>query len=70
MSKGDFRPGFMIDLQQKDLRLVLQSAQEQKISLPAASLVHQLFSAAQASGHGRDGTQALFLVLEKLANLH
>jgi len=70
MSKGDFRPGFMIDLQQKDLRLVLQSAEEQKISLPAASLVHQLFSAAQASGHGRDGTQALFLVLEKLANLH
>jgi len=32
--------------------------------------VHQLFSAAQAAGHGREGTQALFAVLEKLANIH
>lgn len=70
MIQDDFRPGFMIDLQQKDLRLVLQSAEESQTSLPAASLVHQLFSAAQAAGHGRDGTQALFTVLEKLAAIH
>src|SRR5581483_547348 len=70
MIAGDFRPGFMINLQQKDLRLVLQSAEESNTSLPAASLVHQLFTAAQASGHGRDGTQALFAVIEKLASLH
>ncbi|MGA2584427.1 MAG: NAD(P)-dependent oxidoreductase [Tepidisphaeraceae bacterium] len=70
MAAGDFRPGFMINLQQKDLRLVLQSAEECKISLPAASLVHQLFTAAQAAGHGKDGTQALFTVVEKLASLH
>jgi len=70
MIAGDFRPGFMINLQQKDLRLVLQSAEESNTSLPAASLVHQLFTAAQASGHGKDGTQALFAVIEKLASLH
>jgi 3-hydroxyisobutyrate dehydrogenase len=70
MIAGDFRPGFTIDLQQKDLRLVLQSAEESQTSLPAASLVHQLFSAAQASGEGRSGTQALFTVLEKLAAIH
>jgi 3-hydroxyisobutyrate dehydrogenase len=69
MVSGDFRPGFAIDLQQKDLRLVLQAADESNTSLPAASLVHQLFSAAQAAGHGRDGTQALFCVIEKLASL-
>jgi 3-hydroxyisobutyrate dehydrogenase len=66
MAAGDFRPGFAIDLQQKDLKLVMEAAAEAGASLPAASLVHQLFTAAQAAGHGRDGTQALFLVLEKL----
>lgn len=70
MIAGDFRPGFSINLQQKDLRLVLQSAEQSKTSLPAASLVHQLFTAAQAAGHGKDGTQALFTVVEKLASLH
>ncbi len=70
MIDGDCRPGFTIDLQQKDLRLVLQSAEQSQTSLPAASLVHQLFTAAQAAGHGRDGTQALFTVLERLAALH
>jgi 3-hydroxyisobutyrate dehydrogenase-like beta-hydroxyacid dehydrogenase len=70
MIAADFRPGFMINLQQKDLRLVLQAAEESNTSLPAASLVHQLFAAAQAAGHGKDGTQALFTVVEKLASLH
>ena len=70
MIKHDFKPGFTIDLQQKDLRLVLQAAEESNASLPAASLVHQLFTAAQAAGHGKDGTQALFSVLERLASLH
>jgi len=70
MIAGDFRPGFSINLQQKDLRLVMQSAEQTRTSLPAASLVHQLFTAAQAAGHGKDGTQALFTVVEKLASVH
>ena len=70
MTKHDLKPGFTIDLQQKDLKIVLQTAEESNASLPAASLVHQLFTAAQAAGHGKDGTQALYTVLEKLASLH
>jgi len=70
MIAGDFRPGFTINLQQKDLQLVLQAGEKSNTSLPAASLVHQLFTAAQAAGHGKDGTQALFTVVEKLASLH
>jgi 3-hydroxyisobutyrate dehydrogenase len=70
MAIADNKPGFTVDLQQKDLRLVLQSAETENLSLPATSLVHQLFSAAQAAGHGKDGTQSLFTVLEKLAALH
>src|SRR5436305_1903503 len=68
MAAGDFAPGFMVDLQQKDLRLVLQSAEQSNTPLFATSLVHQLFAAAQANGRGRDGTQALFTVLEALAS--
>ena len=63
MIAGDFAPGFMVDLQQKDLRLVLQAAGESRTPLPAASLVHQLFIATQREGHGKDGTQALYNVL-------
>jgi len=69
MMAHDFRPGFMIDLMQKDLRLVMQSGQEAGAPLPVAAVVHQLFASAQAHGHGKDGTQAIFDVMEKLAKL-
>jgi 3-hydroxyisobutyrate dehydrogenase len=65
----DFAPGFMIDLMQKDLRLVLEAAGTSSVCLSAASLVHQLFNAAQAKGLGREGTQALMKVVETGAAL-
>lgn len=65
----DFAPGFMIDLVQKDLRILLRSAAAVAVPLPAASLVHQLFLAEQARGEGGAGTQALARVLERLAGL-
>lgn len=67
MLKGDFAPGFTIDLQQKDLRLVLEAAGQAKSPLPALALVHQLFTSAQAAGGGGEGTQALFKVLGRLS---
>jgi 3-hydroxyisobutyrate dehydrogenase len=67
MLKGDFAPGFTIDLKQKDLRLVIEAAAQAKTPLPALALVHQLFTSAQAAGRGADGTQALFTVIEKLS---
>ena len=60
MIAGDFRPGFMIDLQQKDLRLVLEAAKEAGIDLTATKIVAELFERAQKQGLGREGTQALF----------
>lgn len=67
MAGRDFEPGFMIDLMQKDLKLVMQAAHESGVCLPASSLVHHLFTAAQAAGHGESGTQALFTVIERLS---
>ncbi len=66
---GDFAPGFMIDLVQKDLRLVMEAAGTASAPLPATALVRQLFTAAQAAGHGRSGTQALGGVVQCLGNV-
>lgn len=65
----DFAPGFMIDLQQKDLRLVLQLAHQIGASIPGTAVVNQLFGANQAAGEGREGTQALVKTIERLSSL-
>jgi 3-hydroxyisobutyrate dehydrogenase len=67
--KRDFAPAFMVDLMQKDLRLVLEAAGMAAAPLPATSLVRQLFSSAQAHGEGRQGTQIMARVLERLAGM-
>jgi len=69
IAAGDLAPGFMVKLQQKDLRLVMEAANEVGVSLPAAALVHQLFNAVQAAGGGELGTQALITAVEKLGNI-
>lgn len=70
MVAHDFAPGFMIDLQQKDLRLALEAAREMHLPTPALGMVHQLFAGCQANGEGREGTQALVKSLERLAGLY
>ena len=69
MLAGDFRPGFMVDLQQKDLRLVLDNAFADHISLPGAALVHELYNALQRDGGGREGNLALIKVIERLSGI-
>ncbi|HEV8230625.1 MAG TPA: NAD(P)-dependent oxidoreductase [Candidatus Limnocylindria bacterium] len=69
MLAGDFRPGFMVDLQQKDLRLVLDNAFADHISLPGAALVHELYNALQKDGGGREGNLALIRVIERLSGI-
>lgn len=65
----DWRPGFTIDLQQKDLRLVLESADELAVPLPATSLVFQMYRALQRRGLGEEGNHALVKALEEMADL-
>jgi 2-hydroxy-3-oxopropionate reductase len=69
MLARDFAPGFFIHLQQKDLRLAMDLASKLSAPLPGAALVHQLFSAVEATGGRELGTQALVLALERLAGL-
>ena len=67
MIAGDFAPGFMIKLQQKDLRLVAEAAAELGLNLPALQHVTTLFDRAMTDGRANDGTQALYAVVEKAA---
>jgi 3-hydroxyisobutyrate dehydrogenase len=63
MQKGEFAPGFMVRLQQKDLRLALAAASSLNVPLPATAVVHQLLAMVEARGGGSLGTQALISAL-------
>ncbi len=69
MIARDWRPGFTIDLQLKDLRIVLDAADELGVPLPGVSLTFQLYRALQAQGLGSEGNHALVKALEQLAGI-
>ena len=65
----DFRPGFMVDLMQKDLSLIMRAAAATKTPLPVTGFVNQMYYTLQFSGEGKSGTQALVKALENLAGV-
>jgi 3-hydroxyisobutyrate dehydrogenase len=65
----DWRPGFTIDLQQKDLRLVLEAADQMGVPAIGTSMVFNLYRTLQAQGLGEEGNHALVKALEHLAGL-
>lgn len=67
--EGDFSPGFMVKLVQKDLRLILEAASELQVSLPGTSMISQFYRAVEAAGEGDLGTQALVKVFERLSGI-
>ena len=67
MIADDWRPGFTVDLQQKDLRLVLDRADELGGPVLATSLVFNLYRTLQTRGLGGEGNHALIKALEALS---
>ncbi len=67
--KRDWRPGFTIDLQQKDLRLVLEAADENAAPVLATGTVFQLYRTLQREGLGAEGNHALVKALERLSGI-
>lgn len=67
--RRDFSPGFMVKLQQKDLKLVLEAADKLSLALPGTALTHQLYQAIEARGLGAEGNHALVKALEALAGI-
>ena len=69
MIRRDWSPGFTIDLQQKDLRLALDAADELGVPMPGVALIFQLYRSLQARGFGSEGNHALVKALEELAGI-
>lgn len=69
MIERDWRPGFTIDLQVKDLRLVLEAADELGVPLPGTALTFQLYRSLVRRGLGEEGNHALVKALEELSGL-
>jgi len=67
MKSWYFAPGFMIKLQQKDLRLALAAAADAGAPTPITRVVHELFAAVEAHDGGDLGTQAILTALEALS---
>ena len=65
----DFRPGFKVGLQQKDLRLALEAADQLRLPLAGTGLVHQLFAAVERRSGPDVGTQALVNALEAMSGV-
>lgn len=67
--KSDYSPGFSVDNFVKDLTIALEESEAMQLSMPGLALVKQLYVSIQAMGKGASGTQALYLALQKLANM-
>jgi 3-hydroxyisobutyrate dehydrogenase len=64
----DWRPGFMVSLQQKDLRLVLEAADQLGVPLPGTSLIFNLYRTIE-NKLGQEGNHALVKALEHLSGI-
>ncbi|HEY5683743.1 MAG TPA: NAD(P)-dependent oxidoreductase [Acidimicrobiia bacterium] len=69
MIERDWTPGFTIDLQQKDLRLVLDAADELGVPALATGQVFQLYRTLQERGLGDEGNHALVKALELMSGI-
>jgi 2-hydroxy-3-oxopropionate reductase len=66
MLEADFKPGFKAALHQKDMRIVLQSAHELGVALPAAALAAQHINALVGGGEGDLDSSAIYRVLARM----
>lgn len=63
---GAFEPGFRIDLHNKDLRIVRDTADQAAVGLPLTAVVSQLMVAAAARGYGDRDHSALLQLTRDL----
>ena len=67
--KGNFKPGFRIDLHVKDMMNALDTAHELGVPVPVSSLVLEIMQALKADGKGKDDHGGLIQFYEKLAKV-
>ncbi len=65
----NFKPGFRINLHQKDLRNALLAAESMKVALPITSLVQQMLLALINDGKGNLDHSAIVTFIEDMAGI-
>jgi 3-hydroxyisobutyrate dehydrogenase-like beta-hydroxyacid dehydrogenase len=63
--KGDFEPGFMVDLMYKDLGLALDLSSELNVPVQFGSASRQVYELARAAGKGRQDFSSILELLEE-----
>ncbi len=66
MVRGEFTPGFRIDLHDKDLGIVTAAAREAGVAIPLGAHTAQLMQYARRLGYGDLDHSALMLLVEQL----
>jgi 2-hydroxy-3-oxopropionate reductase len=69
MLDRNFNPGFKLDLFRKDMNIVLQTAMQEKISLPGSANATELMNALQAQGKGELDFISVLTLYEMLAGI-
>lgn len=67
--KGEFAPGFKSKFHYKDLNIIMETAKNLHVPLPATAIAHELFSALLAAGRGDLDHSAVITILEDLAGV-
>jgi 2-hydroxy-3-oxopropionate reductase len=65
----NFKPGFRINLHQKDLRNALQTAESNQVCLPITALVQQMLSSLIADGKGDLDHSAIATFVEQASHV-
>ena len=67
--KGNFKPGFRIELHIKDLANALDTAHELGVPMPLSSVVMEAMQALRVDGKGKDDHGGIIQFYEKLAKV-
>ena len=64
---ANFSPGFFVEHFIKDLGIAVVESEKMKLELPGLKMAKRLYERARELGHGRSGTQALYLALRDVS---
>lgn len=67
--EGDFTPGFKSKFHLKDLNIIMSTAKDYLVPLPATSVIHELFTSMVVKGNGDLDHSGIITVIEELAGV-
>ncbi len=69
MLDNNYQPGFKTKLHQKDMNIVMQTAKEMGLALPAAALVMQHMNALMGTGDAELDSAAVMKIIERMSGV-